>query len=333
LIAITQNHIPTQQIVLANSDFKTVAFPQKMVGALKSLVSDQRQQNFNDPNLSIIWGQILFDQKPTSGVQINVENHDYLEPIYFNSLMLPDPSLKSTSENGYFAFLGAPDDFHHLVARRNEIYFGHVNTKVTEGMVSYVTIENSIKSEEIELKVYDAFSGAAQAAELSIQSLPEKIQVQQGQEKIFLPSVGRFSLLHALPSEETYQPAYYSYVDRTDYIYVPLVSREWLYQLITQQKLNVSSQSGLVIGFVHDEDFLVEVRGPTDAQSTITYFDYAGRATKAKQGTQGGGFLITGLAQDTYEIIVHGSKSQKTYSRIAPLKAQDTFIFSFKADN
>lgn len=333
MVTQVTGHMTTQQIIIANSDITNVVYPQKMIGALKAFVSEQKQINYNDPNLSVIMGQVVFDKKPTSGIKVQIENYAEIEPIYFNSLMLPDAKLTTTSENGYFAFIGAPDELHQLVALRGESYFGHVNTKVDAGVVSYAKIESSIKTEQTEVKVYDAFVGNPHPAELTLQSLPEKIEVDEnGFQNIFMPSVERWSLLHANPSKE-YQPAYYSYVDKTDYIYVPLISRSWLYGLVGELKINIYPASGIVMGFVHDEDFSVEIPNYENYKNNIIYFDYAGRLTKQRNGTQGGGFIIFNLPTNIYEVLVVGAKSQKIYSRIAPVKPQDLFVFNFKLDN
>lgn len=333
MVSQVAGHLATQQIVLSNAEFENVVYPQKMIEALKSVVSEQRQQNLNDPGLSVIMGQVLFDKKPSSGVKVQVENLNELEAVYFNSLMLPDSKLKTTSENGYFAFIGAPEDLHHLIALRGENYFGHVNTKVDAGVVSFAKIESSIKTEQVDIKVYDAFQGHAKAAEISMQSLTEKLQVDhEGFQSVYLPSVDRWSLLFANP-DNAYQPAYYSYVDKTDYVYVPLISKAWLYQTVSQLKMNIYPSSGIILGFVHDEDFSVEIPNYENLKQNIIYFDYAGRITNQKNGTQGGGFVIFNLPTDVYEVLVVGAKSQKIYSRMAPIKAQDMFVFNFKLDN
>lgn len=333
LVAQVSGHMTTQQVIVSSSEFENVIYPQKMIEALKSVVSEQKQINLNDPNLSVIMGQVVFDKKSVSGIKVLLENYPEIEPIYFNALMLPDNKLTTTSENGYFAFIGAPDDLHHVVAQRGESYFGHVNTKVDAGIVSYAKIESTIKTEQTEIKVYDAFAGTPRGAELTLQSLTEKTEIDQnGFQTVFMPSVERWSLLHALPDSQ-YQSAYYSYVDKTDYIYVPLISKSWLYSLVSELKINIYPSSGIIMGFVHDEDFTVEIPNYENLKQNIIYFDYAGRIVKQKSGSQGGGFILFNLPTDIYEVLVIGSKSQKIYSRIAPVKSQDLFVFNFKLDN
>lgn len=333
LVTQVTGHMTTQQIIVSSSEFENVVYPQKMIQALKAFVSEQKQINYNDPNLSVIMGQVVFDKKPTSGIKVQIENYNEIEPIYFNSLMLPDSKLATTSENGYFAFIGAPDELHHIVALRGENYFGHVNTKVDAGVVSFAKIESTIKTEQTEIKVYDAFAGNPRPAELTLQSLPEKMEIDEnGFQNAFMPSIERWSLLFANPSKD-YQPAYYSYVDKTDYIYVPLISKSWLYGLVAELKINIHPESGIIMGFVHDEDFSVEIPNYEKYKNSIIYFDYAGRITKQRSGAQGGGFIIFNLPSDIYEVLVIGAKSQKIYSRLAPIKSQDLYVFNFKLDN
>ncbi|MCK6597093.1 MAG: hypothetical protein L6Q37_01910, partial [Bdellovibrionaceae bacterium] len=154
---------------------------------------------------------------------------------------------------------------------------------------------------------------------------------KEGFKTIFLPSLERWSLLHANP-DPNYLPAYYSYIDKTDFINVPLISRGWLNYLFSELKINIHPQSAMVIGFVHDEDFTVELPENEHLKNNILYFDYAGRITKAKNGNLGGGFILFNLPPNVYEVLVLGTKSQKIYSRLAPLKSQEAFVFNFKLD-
>lgn len=329
LIAESKGHFASQQIILAGENFSTELIPEKMGIALKQIVSDLRQQNFNDPNLSIIMGKVTFDGQAVSGVNLKIENEEDIQPIYFNSLMLPDPKLTTTSENGYYAFIMDGGELKTLLAFRGDRYFGHINTVVSPGMTSFAEIKNTIKTQSVDIKVYDPFTGLPEFSDISLQGQSETITIEKGLGEAQLPYLGRWSFLYSNPSDK-YVPAHYTYVENSDYIYVPVVSKEWVSYLFSSTKLSLYPKTNLVVGFVIDEDFEVEVPGLDSLKSHILYFDYSGKVTT--KGTQGGGFVLYNLPEGIYEPLVFGSQSQKIYSRIAPLKTGDVFVFTYKLD-
>lgn len=329
LIAESKGHFASQQIILAGENFSTELIPEKMGTALKQIVSDLRQQNFNDPNLSIVFGKVTFDGQAVSGVSLKVENEVDIQPIYFNSLMLPDPKLTTTSENGYYAFILEGGELKTLMAFRGERYFGHSNIVVSPGMTSFAEIKNTIKTQAVEIKAYDPFSGLPEFTDVSLQGQNETITIDKGLGEAQLPYLGRWSFLYSHPTDK-FIPAHYTYIESSDYIYVPVVAKEWVSYLFSSRKLSIHPKSNLVIGFVIDENFEVEVPGLEPLKSHILYFDYAGKITD--KGTQGGGFILYNLPEGVYEPLVFGSQSQKVYSRIAPLKTGDVFVFTYKLD-
>ncbi len=325
----SKGHFTSQQTIISGENFSTELIPEKMGVALKQIVSDLRQQNLNDPNLSIVLGKVTFDGRPVSGVSVKAENTKDLEAVYFNALMIPDVKLTTTSENGYYALIVEGGDMMTLMAYRGDKYFGHVNTTVSPGMTSFAEIQNTVKSENVDIKVYDPFTGLPETANLEIQGQSESIAVENGLASAQLPSLARWSFLFSSPTEK-YLPAHYTYIEKSDYIYVPVVSRDWMNYVFSSGKLNLYPATNIVIGFVVDEDFEVELANQVSLKNNIVYFDYTGKVVD--HGTQGGGFILYNLPEGIYEPLVFGTKSQKVYSRIAPLKSSDIFIFTYKLD-
>jgi hypothetical protein len=141
--------------------------------------------------------------------------------------------------------------------------------------------------------------------------------------------LGRWSFLYSNPTEK-YIPAHYTYIEKSDYIYVPLISREWIAYVFSSLKLSAYPSANMIVGFVIDEDFEVDIPGLSHPKNHILYFDYSGKITS--RGSQGGGFIVYNLPEGIYEPLVFGTQSQKVYSRIAPLKSNDMFVFTYKLD-
>lgn len=329
LVTESKGHFTSQQIILAGENFSTELVPEKMGIALKQIVSDLKQQNFNDPNLSIILGKVTFDGQPVSGISLKVEKSNDIEPIYFNTLMIPDAGLTTTSENGYYAFIVEGGELVTLMAYRGDRYFGHINTIVSPGMTSFAEIKNTIKTESVEIKVYDPFTGLPEFSDVTLQGQAEVITIEKGIGETQLPYLGRWSFLYSNPTDK-FVSAHYTYVESSDYIYVPVISKEWMNYLFSSEKLTVYPGSNLLVGFVIDEDFEIDVPGLDNIKNHVLYFDYSGKVTN--RGTQGGGFILYNLPEGIYEPLVFGTQSQKIYSRIAPLKNSDVFVFTYKLD-
>lgn len=326
------DHQPSQQVLVTGAAFTTELLPQKMATALKSIVSDMRNQNLTDPAIPIIFGKAQMDGLAMSGVAVSIENTEGLQPIYFNEMMLPDDRLKNTSSNGYFAFVGADEGLTTVYSTRigpsGPVYFSHVNTISSAGAVSIVDLATTAKNESVDIKVYDPFTGLPQEANLEIQSVQNTVLAENGLAVQFLPQVARWSLLFA-EGDAQHVPAHYSYSDKTDYIYVPRLSRNWLNYVFSQMKLNYRPSSNMVVGFSIDEDFSVDISGLNE-KAKILYFDYTGRPVE--RGQQGGGYLIYDLPEGSFEVLLSGDQSQKIYTRVAPLKQSDIFVFTYKAD-
>jgi hypothetical protein len=84
----------SSKIVFAGEKFDLPVLPVKMVKALREMVSDQRQQDLNDPNGTLIWGQVKIDGLPLSGVTVEIESSPDILPIYLNEYFCQTQNLR-----------------------------------------------------------------------------------------------------------------------------------------------------------------------------------------------------------------------------------------------
>lgn len=326
-------HLQTTSIIVSGADFKTSLYPETMVKALQDIVGQQRALSYSGAP-TVVWGKVTLDGKPLAGIDIVVESEPDVQPIYFNQLMLPDTSLKSTSENGLYAFVNISSGFHSLLATRAHSILGYQNVVVEEGSVAQGDVAATIRSETVPLRVYDAFSGDAISAAVTMQSLGSDLDVQNGVATVSLPNINRPGMMRVQPAGVDYVAARYLYNDSDEYIHVPLVHWSWINSIKTYLRIDDHPSAGLVVGFVPDEDFEVYLAAHDNFESRhIVYFDMQGRIMQNRKGMAGGGFILYNVPEDVHEVVVVGQRTQKIYSRVLPVDASSLSVLNFREMN
>lgn len=322
---------PTQQIIFSGTEFDNTLFPESYISALKKTVSEQRQYNLDDPQMPVIWGQVSQDGVGVEGIRVEIERFEELDVVYFNEFYLPDPQLRTTSKAGTFAILDPPEGFLSLIAKRSDQYYSHANTVVTGGMVSFVKMENTLKTENATVKVFDAFTGEDVSSRLTVQSLSEFVDVD-GIYTVTLPVVSRLSFLDAEPKSNQYFQASYYYNDSQAYIHVPMIQKAWIHSLMTQRRVNQDPNKSIVIGFVPEENFDAGLLNYSDySNENILYFDSRGNLTK-ERGVSGGGFILFNAPADLLEVGVQGDKSQKILSKVIGVDPGTVHVLDYRSE-
>lgn len=304
----------------------TPLFPQKMIEALKQIIRDQNVSSTVAENGSIVWGQVIHDGKPLAGAGIEAEFFEKHKVVYFNSLLLPDTSLTTTSDNGYFAILNLPVGMHSLVANRLGGYLSHANVIVDEQTVSVARLESSMQTEKVDIKVYDGIGGTPQNAELEMQSLELPLQVQ-GFAKLDLAPIHRVSLMNVHAELEKYVDATYLYEDDQDSIQVPLVQAAWLKGIMGTQKLSELPGTGIIVGFVPFDSFSVRLPQENNFSSrNIIYFNLQGDVVS--KATSGGGFIIYNIPPSVQTVAISSGKSNSPMMKVVPVDSGRVTVLS-----
>lgn len=312
----SKDHYPAIFLTEAGSDKKLPLFSEKMMRALKQIVADQKVASNVEENGSIVWGQISQDGKPIAGAQVDVEFQEAYRPIYFNSFLLPDPSLKATSENGYFAFVDLPEGFHSVVATRASQYFSHGNVIVDENALSVLEVKTALKKDFVQMKVFDAFTGNPGSAMIQMQSLPEEIEVS-GVTAFDLPDVSRLSFLTSRPLSDSYIPTLQVYNDADEFVHVPLINKAWIDSIRAAQKINYSPNTSTVIGFVESDGYEVYLpHSRKYSEQDRIFFDAQGQLTE--YGVPGGGFILFNVPAGVQSIVVLNKATDMINSQVIP---------------
>lgn len=328
--AAAPKHLQTASIITSGQEFRTQLYPESMIKALQDIVSQQRATSLEGAP-TIVWGRVSLDGKSVAGIDVNVESDSSQEAIYFNDFMIPDPKLKTTSANGLFAFVDVTPGFHSLLATRGNAIFAYQNVVVESGSVAQGDLESTIKSETVPLRVYDAFTGEARSATVTMQSLSEDLNVQNGVTTVTLPHVSRLGMMRVQPEGNDYVAARYLYNDSDAFVHIPLVHWSWLSTIKSYLRLDDSPSAGLIVGFVPDEDFEVYLAAYDNFEARqIVYFDMQGRILQNRKGMAGGGFILYNVPEDTHEVVVVGTRTQKIYSKVLPVDANSLSVLNFR---
>lgn len=324
----SKGHLQTNLLAISGQETSVEVFPESMMAALVDIVNSQRNMEF-ESRPSIIWGRVKgLNKSGMTGIQVMLESAPYLEPIYFNDLMLPDLNLKATGSTGLFAFIGTSEGLHSLAAYRDNQLYGYQNTVVEEGVVSVANIEVSSSKHNSYIRVYDAFSGVAQESTLTVQALAKEVLVD-GEMKVETSQVSRLGFLKSVPTLPDYLPSRYIFNELQRDIYIPLISWNWLNTLKNTMKFPDAPSAGSVVGFVPSQDYDVFIAGIEDLSSYIVYFDSQGRALQSPHGVAGGGFVLFNLPSEISEVIVIGKTSNKIDSRVVPVDANSLHVLTF----
>lgn len=302
-------------------------FPEKMIKALKEIIRDQAVTSEYAETGSVVWGQVLKDGKPVSGVEINVEGLPSYKVSYLNSLLIPDEKQKSTGENGYFVILDLPAGFHSLMATRGNMYLSHVNTIVDDETISTAEIVVNDVRNKTDLKVFDAFTGSPQQASVEIQSLPEAVHVL-GFAEVMLPAIDRMSFMNVTPDSQSYLKIMMSYDDNQDFIHVPLIPSVWIQNIIIQRKVNLFPDRGMIIGFVENDNYEVYLGYDSKfPRENIVYFDPQGRISA--EAKAGGGFIIFNVNMGPQSVVLAEKDSEMIHMQILDVNSEATSVVKF----
>ncbi len=322
----TEKNYASIDLIKAGESNKIITYPTSMIEALRNIQRDMKLVSDLEENGSVIFGQVTFDQHPLAEIEVKADGFEDVETVYFNEMMLPDPRLKKTSANGYYAILDLPAGFHSVRAWRGEEYYSHVNIQTDSESVSNANLIGTISKNLVQIKAFDAFSGEALNSIIKLQSYSDSIEID-GQEDLYFPELNQLSFLVAKEKNEKYFSAEYQFNSKDDFIYIPLIKKTWMEGIISQNKVNIVPDTGIVIGFVTNSDFNVYVPYESEVGNMLTiYFDSEGN--QVDKAIEGGGFIIFNLPMGTQSITVISSSDQ-VYSQIIRSESNSVSVLKY----
>lgn len=302
-------------------------FSESLVEALVgiSLNKGDQREAFEQ---SIVWGQVTHAEQPVSGAQVEMAGS--YQPIYFNEMYIPDPTLKTTSSNGLFAFLKVRPGVQAIRIKSNGRIFPAQIFPTEAKHVSYVDVE--IRNHLVtQFKVTDVMN-MQKPVEARIRMVGTDEVLGLSGEGLVEYSVAANPFMVEAEGGPEFEVSRKTLVGQPQMAYVPLVKRDWLYEL--QQKKGIASfpGRGVVVGFVDDSNFEVEMTGYAKREAPqVVYFDANGQILSSRHGVAGGGFAIFNAPSGLQTVFIHPANSRETHSEVVVAEPQYIHVITWSA--
>lgn len=293
---------------------QTPLFSEKWISGMLEYISDQQKIQFKSNQISMVIGRAMVDGKPAAGVQMQIENHPGVYPIYLDQFMIPNMHQTETSDNGYFMFVGLEEATYAVSAFRQNQIIGHQLFIAQEGVVSYQNVVSQSTARSVVVRSFDAFTSEVVESDVATPDLEEILQTTSGVVSYRKHSALGVTQFLVRTNVEGYTPIRYFQDARKEYVHLPQIREEWLKQIQSQRLINDKTDTSTFVGFVPDMDYQIYLVYEGYNRDQIVYFDMQGRVSPVP--VKGGGFILYNVPHDAHEIIVQQEGSDRIYSQV-----------------
>jgi hypothetical protein len=316
----------------AGNENQIEIFPNQDDQMMRHLVSLTRAGDVTTTPSAIIWGRITQGGKPVAGARAELlTTNEIVQPIYFNSAMAPDLSLKGTTANGLYAFFPVPQGAHAVQAvLSNGSMSEPIIFPAETRTVSRMDIETSA-THEAKVKVFDAFrTDYPLPAELSSPGSEQAVVIDRNGMGALRYSEGRGLLIVDADAGPSYLKTRVTMSRDRRTVYLPMIQATWLEKQRGALKINPEPGTGTIVGFVQGSSpykIALEDRSVLPS-SRVIYFDNKGEATAQEFGEPGGGFIVFNVPEGFRTITVQPSGSMKLHASVALVDGKATSVIS-----
>ena len=305
------NYWGTMAFATAGEDNRLTLFPNKMMTAFASVVGAKGKVLDDQP--PVVWGKVTQGGKPVAGAKVELLTGDEpMQPVYFNALMIPDPSLTSTSANGLYAFYPVEPGVQVLQVTMGSSHLDPVIIPAEPGFVSNLDLEVQ-RTQKASVKIFDAFdTGLPLAAELRV--LGNERTQSVGTNGTIAMRTARNQGLMVIDADagDRYAVTRINVANDKRYQYIPMVKQDWVDSLRSHRRITREMSSGVIVGFVHSNDrYQVYASGSRPSSETkVVYFDARGNALDSNYGVRGGGYVIYNVPEGMTTVSVIAERMQ-----------------------
>lgn len=306
---------------------QTPLFTRNWLAGVVSYISDTQKIEFKSQTAPVIIGRVLQDGKPVAGAQVALSGAPGMAPIYLDQFMIPNFSLSTTSDNGYFIFAGVDAGAYTAVVTKNNLNIGAQLFVAEDDSIAFQNIEGlSIPQNKI-VRVYDALNSTPLGADVFSTETPDVIEVPEGTQLYQTRTQYAVSEFLARPRDRRYRAVYYVQNAHQEYVHIPLVSEDWVSGLKAQAHIGDVAGVGTVIGFTQNLQYDAYLAADNYDARNIVYFDSNGSLSSAP--TLGGGFILFNVPVGAKEVILQDKLSDRIYSQVINVQLAQTSVTHF----
>lgn len=269
------------------------------------------------------------------GQEIGIRNDADAKVFYFDEFFIPQKAEKKLYANGMFIAFLNQEGLATVDLKKDGQLKNYINTIAELNKISLVQVLSENRMVDVAIRSYDAFNGYAVYSQVEIQGLDEIVDINN--EGVILKLNGRNHLAYAATSDDNvYMSSQYEYKEDKGYIHLPRIPKEWLNNVLNQNKKNIHPQTGMIVGFVQDDDFEVFLPTQLDQNQNpdhydIIYFNSEGHVTP--QGVAGGGFILINVLEKIHEVMVQFKQSEVVVNKVTPVQMGHIFTHNFSLKN
>ncbi len=281
---------------------------------------------------AIIWGRVTQGGKPRQGAKVELlTTAAIMQPMYFNSAMMPDPNLTQTSANGMYAFFPVPQGAHAVQAALDADQVTEPLVFPTEDrMISRMDIETAAVR-QAKVKVFDAFAtDRPVSAQLTSPGSSQAKTIDQTGTGLINYAENRSLLIIDSDAGSLYRQVRIAISRDRGIIYLPMITNAWIDGMRGRFRVNTELGSGAVVGFVQGASpykVALEERSLLPS-SRVIYFNSRGEPHDTDFGQPGGGFVIFNVPEGFRTITVQASGSSKIHSSVALVESRVVSVIS-----
>jgi hypothetical protein len=320
----------TLAVAGSGANNRIVMYPDKMMRAFFDLTGVRDRATV--VNAAVIWGRITQNGRPIAGARAELmTTSEEIRPVYFNAMMIPDPSLSATSENGLYAFYPVNPGAHAIRAISPNGEVGEPRLFPAEAAnVSHVEIETATMH-QARIKVFDAFrTDWPLAAIMSQLGNKSKTKITEAGAGLLRFAGGPGIMVLDANGGRGYERMRLTLTRDKRLIYVPMVQSAWMERMKGAVRANVIPHTGSVVGFIQGKEgyqVVMDDRGLVP-ESQIVYFDGRGELIDAKSGVPGGGFILFNIPEGFRTVTVQPHRSERAFATTVLVDPKATNIIN-----
>ena len=300
--------------------------------AMRTLMMATTGSDHAGEQTSVVWGRVTRSGRSIAGAKVDLMTaaSDDQKPVYFNAMMLPDPSLKETTANGLYAFFPIEPGSHAVQASD-----GHSVTEpnlfpTDEQTVTVANLELAV-TQRAKLRVFDAFkTDWPLAAEITSSGRKHGALVSKTGEMNVSFTGGEGLLVLDADAGPSYDRVRVMAPKTQKKIDFPMVQSVWLERIRGALRLNPDPATGTVVGLIRGIDaYQVSLEeGSIGPNTKIIYFDAKGEVTRENYGERGGGFIIANMPPGFRTVLIQPSGSSKALATAVLVESRVTNVIS-----